>query len=156
MILAEPEDIARGFCEAWNDNDADAIANLFVPDADFVNVVALWWDNKDDIRRAHARGFEVMFTGSQMQLEKTKTRLLGKKTAVVHALWRMWGQKDPRGNKVGQRRGVFTFVVVRDDALGWRAVSAQNTDKVPGVETMVATGGSLTPTSYRHAKAEEN
>lgn len=74
MTLHQPEQVARAFVEAWEDRDPDAIAALFVADADFVNVTGLWWHD--------------------------------------------------------------------------RAVSAQNTDRVPGAETMVADAESLTPRDY--------
>lgn len=148
MHLAEPADVARGFIEAWNDQDPDALAELFVEDADFVNVVGLWWEDRDAIRRAHLRGFRVMFGESHNVLEKTKTRMLGDDVAVVQARWRMTGQVGPDGARVGGRAGVFTFVVQSLDDVGWRAVSAHNTDRIEGAETMVAGSGSLRPTNY--------
>ena len=44
------------------------------------------------------------------------------------------------------RRNVLSVQRQGDD--GWLAVSAQNTDRVPGAETMVADGDSLTPRDY--------
>lgn len=148
LFLAEPTDIAHGFVEAWNDKDADALAELFTDDADFVNVVALWWEDRRDIRRAHARGFRVMFGSSEMALTRTKLRFLGPDAAVLHAQWEMSGQVAPDGRPVGGRTGVFTFVAVRDDALGWRAVAAQNTDHIPDAETIVVDEGTARPRSY--------
>ncbi|NLE96885.1 MAG: SgcJ/EcaC family oxidoreductase [Propionibacterium sp.] len=150
MELQAPEDIAHGFVEAWEDRDPDALAVLFVEDADFVNVVGLWWEDQKNIRRAHARGFRVMFGSSTMRLERIKVRRLSVTIAVVHASWRMSGQFDPDGVRVGDRAGVFTFVAERRGDVGWRAVSAQNTDRLDGAETLVAGDGSLTPTSYVH------
>ena len=54
-----------------------------------------------------------MFGSSEMALERTKVRLLGSDSAVVLALWRMTGQVSPGGAPVGDRAGVFTFVVER-------------------------------------------
>lgn len=147
MRLKEPVEVALAFAEAWNDRDPDALADLFVEDADFVNVVGLWWEDRRNIRRAHARGFRVMFGSSEMALERTKVRLLGSDSAVVLAVWRMTGQVSPDGAQVGDRAGMFTFVVERRDG-GWLAVSAQNTDRIDGAETLVAAGRTLTPTSY--------
>lgn len=148
LILHEPTDIAHGFVEAWNDKDADALAELFTEDADFVNVVALWWEDRRNIRRAHARGFRVMFGSSEMALTRTKLRLLGPDAAVVHAQWEMSGQVAPDGEPVDPRTGLFTFVTVRDGALGWRAVAAQNTDHIADAETIVIDDGAARPTSY--------
>lgn len=148
MKLTSPLDIAHGFAEAWNDGDADALADLFVEDADFINVVGLWWEDRQAIRQAHARGFRVMFGTTTMELERTKVRMLSDGIAVVHALWHMTGQRNPQGRTVGDRDGVFTFVVVRREPDGWRAVAAQNTDHIPGTETLVADGQARRPASY--------
>lgn len=138
--LPEPGLVARAFAEAWADRDARAIADLFVDDADFVNVVGLWWRSRDRIERAHAYGFERIFGASTMTLRGVRTRRLGDDVAVVHADWRITGQSAPAGQEVGERAGIFVFVL-RRDADGWRAVAAQNTDRVPGADTLATDGG---------------
>ena len=35
----KPDDIPHLFAQAWNDYNPDGIANLFLEDADFVNVI---------------------------------------------------------------------------------------------------------------------
>lgn len=147
VMLEQPEQVAQAFVEAWEDRDPDAIAALFVADADFVNVTGLWWHDQPSIRRAHARGFRVMFGKSTMRLVETRVRDLGE-VAVVHAHWAMTGQTTPDGGTADGREGIFTFVVERQGDDGWLAVSAQNTDRVPGAETMVAEGDGLTPRDY--------
>src|SRR5690606_12944242 len=42
-----PEDVPRLFVENWNDRRADLLAELFEEDADFINVVGLWWENRE-------------------------------------------------------------------------------------------------------------
>ncbi|MCP8999341.1 SgcJ/EcaC family oxidoreductase [Pseudarthrobacter sp. RMG13] len=51
-----PREIAEEFAAAWNAVDPEALAALFVEDADFVNVVGLWWTNRHQIRENHAIG----------------------------------------------------------------------------------------------------
>jgi hypothetical protein len=41
--LDTPESIPTVFVEAWNNRDADTLASVFDADAEFVNVVGLWW-----------------------------------------------------------------------------------------------------------------
>lgn len=147
-MLTDPAQVADGFAEAWNDADADAIAALFVADADFVNVVGLWWTTREQIRAHHAYGFQHMFGDTRMILEDVVVRRLGDDAAVVHAAWRMSGQVTPAGERAGDRSGVLTFTVVRRPDDGWLAVSAQNTDRVPGAQTHVATGDRLDPENY--------
>lgn len=54
MNVTSPKSIITGFQQAWNAHDATALAQLFVEDADFVNVTGLWWTNRERIRKAHA------------------------------------------------------------------------------------------------------
>lgn len=157
-----PAGIAEGFAAAWNSSDAEALAALFVEDADFVNVVGLWWSSRKRIRAAHEYGFRKIFDGSQMHLEKVRVRELGERTAVVHALWTLTGQNPPpeedSAAAPAPRQGVISFTVQRqsgtpDDDGGWLAVSAQNTDRVPGAETLTASDESLQPTAYQDLNA---
>ncbi|ABM08634.1 conserved hypothetical protein [Paenarthrobacter aurescens TC1] len=117
-------------------------------DADFVNVVGMWWNNRRQIMFNHDYGFRHMFPDTEMVLEKVKVRELGTEVAVVHARWSMTGQITPTGERSGPRRGVISFTAVRQSDGRWLAVSAQNTDIVPGKQTNVAADGRLTPESY--------
>ena len=156
--VSTPEGIAKGFAQAWNTADADALAALFVADADFVNVVGLWWNKRERIRTAHDYGFRKIFNGSQMQLEEVRVRQLGEDVAVVHGLWTLTGQNPAPGESSssdpGRRQGVISFTVQKqrggaNNDAGWLAVSAQNTDRVPGAETLSAEGESLRPKAYQ-------
>ncbi|WP_223881067.1 SgcJ/EcaC family oxidoreductase [Nesterenkonia ebinurensis] len=146
--MKEPEEIADRFIQAWNRADAAALAALFAEDADFVNVVGLWWEDRGRIRQAHDYGFRKIFANSEMRVQRTKLRRLGESAAVVHIEWTLVGQSSQGSGEPGERRGVFSFVLQKDDA-GWLAVSAHNTDRVPGAETHIAGGDGLAPASYQ-------
>ncbi|MDX8512638.1 SgcJ/EcaC family oxidoreductase [Mesorhizobium captivum] len=47
LALSKPEDVATAFADAWNRHDMDDFAALFSEDANFVNVVGMWWKNRD-------------------------------------------------------------------------------------------------------------
>ena len=71
-IRDTPLAVAEAFAAAWNDYDAEALAGLFVEDAEFVNVVGLWWHDREHIRQAHAYGFRKIFRNSHMKLGRTR------------------------------------------------------------------------------------
>jgi hypothetical protein len=96
--IVSPEEIPALFAEAWNERDADKIAALFDEDADFVNVVGIWWSNREDIRKAHHYGLRVIFNNSDLKVTKTRLKYLSDSIATVHA-------------KPGMRFNIFTFVV---------------------------------------------
>lgn len=145
-----PEDIPALFVEAWNQRDARQIANLFEEEAEFVNVIGLWWHTRNQIEKAHDYGLKVIFNTSEALLQKTKTTWLSSDIAVVHAKMMMRNQtaKDEIINPA-IRQTIFSFVVRRIDDH-WMCRSAQNTDIVPGAETnIISEDGSMKSVSYR-------
>lgn len=149
MSLNTPEDIAPAFAAAWMDRDADALAALFTEDADFVNVVGIWWEDRAAIRKAHHYGLTTFFRSSRLTVGRTKLRRIGPDAAVVHARMILSGQTAPDGSEAGRRNGILSFVMARQGDGGWLCVSAQNTDIVPGRETFVRQDDDLVPKDYR-------
>lgn len=146
---ASPAAVAEAFEAAWNAADADALADLFAEDADFVTVLGVWWTRRRQIRLDHARGFRWMFPESRLEMDEVRVRDLGD-VAVVHAPWTMTGPGvggevgeatgaggvreaggDGSGGGDGERTGVLLLVVRRDEAGAWEVVAAQNTDRSP-------------------------
>lgn len=150
MAMQSPEDMPLLFAKAWNARDPKALAALFAEDADFVNVVGIWWHDRQAIEKAHAYGLEVIFPDSQLKVLKTTTRLLEEKVAVVQSRMRLSGQTNPNGKEPLQDRwNIFTFVMHQTTA-GWQCVTAHNTDIVAGAETHIRQGdGNLKPADYR-------
>jgi uncharacterized protein (TIGR02246 family) len=148
--LDTPESIPEAFAAAWNRKDARALASIFDDDAEFVNVVGLWWHDRAAIEQAHAYGFERIFPDSTLKLLRVTVKQLRDDVAVVHARMRLTGQ-SPAGEEDAPRprTNVFTFVIHRTPT-GWRCAAAQNTDVVPGAETnAIDASGALRPADYR-------
>ena len=146
----EPEEIPALFVEAWMKRDADMLASLFAEDAEFVNVVGLWWHNREDIRKAHAYGFDKIFSNSDLALRKTTVKYLGENVAVVHARMRLKNQTPGGEVKTPSlRQNMFSFVVQKQEG-NWICVSAHNTDIVPGAETnIIDEDGNFKSVNYR-------
>ncbi len=143
-----PGDIPRLFAEAWNTRRADRLASLFEEDADFINVVGIWWESRTDIQKAHDYGLKVIFNESTLKIGKVKVKALGEGHAIVHARMRLIGQ-TPKAGAAGVRNNLFIFVV-RKHGDHWLCVSAQNTDIVPGSETHIRNDrGELVAVDYR-------
>lgn len=146
----QAEDVPLKFVEAWNQRDAAGIAGLFVEDAEFVNVVGLWWHDRRAIWKAHDYGLRVIFNDSTLELRQTKVRQLSETHALVHARMKLTGQTGHEGmEKPRARFNVFSMVVEKRDK-GWVCVSAHNTDQVPGKETnIVDEEGNIQSVDYR-------
>lgn len=141
--------IPERFAEGWNERNADKIAALFDENAEFVNVVGIWWHKREDIRRAHDYGLQVIFNNSELSVGKTSVKYLSDTIAVVHARMRLTGQSELKGKKPKNRQTIFSFVV-HETGGEWSCASAQNTDIVPGKETnFINSEGDLKAVDYR-------
>src|SRR6056297_619475 len=149
VTVDNPRDIAGAFAEAWMARDADALARLFAEDADFVNVVGIWWEDRRAIRAAHHYGLTTFFRDSRLVVGRTKLRRIGEDAAVVHARMSLTGQRAPDRSEAGRRTTILAFVMARQQDGGWLCFAAQNTDVVPGRETFERTGDDLIARDYR-------
>lgn len=120
--------------DAWNRNDAAGIAALFVDTADFINVTGIWWENKKDIFDAHDFGLRVIFQDSNLEIIRTKVKILLDNIAVVHTHIRITGQTRQKDNDAELRETIFLFVAQKTDEH-WQCISAQNTDIIFGKQT---------------------
>ena len=146
--LSGPLEVVDAFLRAWEGRDARAIAALFAEDADYVNVVGLWWTSRHSIQRAFKRAFKSEYRSAAFEFDKLSFRQLGSDGAIVHGRWRLTGQIDPDDKPSDPRRGVLTLALERVQDDTWLIVSAQATDIVSAADTFVAHDGELTATSY--------
>ncbi len=134
--VLHPREIPERFQEAWNKYDAHGIANLFFEDSDFVNVTGKWWENKQDIWKAHDYGLRIIFHSSKMEVLRIKEKVLSEDVAVVHAHIRIIGQSEHSTGSAGVRETMFIFVARKVNEQ-WLCESAQNTDIVFGKHTNI-------------------
>ncbi|ETX27141.1 SgcJ/EcaC family oxidoreductase [Roseivivax isoporae] len=147
MLPEHPEDFPAAFAAAWATRQGAAIGDLFVEDADFVNVVGLWWHDRAAIARAHDYALKSFFAETDLRVGATRVRQLSPDVAVVQFRVTLTGQRAPDGTAAGPRQTLLGVVLRRTEA-GWLAVTCQNTDVVPGAETHV-NDGTLVPADYR-------
>ncbi len=146
--VTDPKEIPARFAEGWNERDADKIAAIFDQNADFINVVGIWWENRADIRKAHDYGLRVIFKDSNLKVGRVKVKHPAETVAVIHARMLLSGQSNVTGQTPQNRQTLFMFVAHKTKS-GWSCVSAQNTDIVPGKETNANIDGSLESVDYR-------
>lgn len=145
-----PEDIAALFVDAWMARDARAFANLFSEDAEFINVVGLWWHNREAIFKAHDYGLKTIFNNSTLKVVRSRIKYLNDTICVIHLKMRLTGQTSHDGIEVpGERRNIISMVLQQFDDR-WLCVAAHNTDVVPGMETnIIDSSGKMRTTDYR-------
>ncbi len=144
-----PENLPELFAQFWNKRDARSLAQLFSEKADFINVVGIWWEDRESIFKAHDYGLKVIFKDSELKAMKIKVNYLSENVAMVHSRMRLVGQTaQGEVTKPGVRFNIFTFVLKRTSGI-CRCVSAHNTDIVPGKETNIIQDGELKNVDYR-------
>lgn len=137
MIRDTPEQIVEQFVNAWNQYNAELLADIFIEDADLVNVTGLWWHKKEDIYKAHDYGLKIIFKDSTLTLKRTKTRYLTDTIAIVHARLQLSNQSALINNEEPKvRNNLFMFVTQRIND-NWYCIAAQNAEVQNGKETFI-------------------
>ncbi|WP_445501525.1 SgcJ/EcaC family oxidoreductase [Microvirga sp. G4-2] len=142
IAIGHAEDLPTAFMEAWNRHDMAALAELFIEDAHFVNVLGTWWTSREEIAVAHTATHETIFKHSRLSGTLAALTPLGPGVVALHLAWELEGQIEPDGRPGGKRRGIL-LLVATEEPEGWRIRVAQNTDIVPGLlapATPVAAG----------------
>lgn len=122
--------IAAAMVDDWNRHDMKKFAALFTEDAEFVNVIGLWWHGRSEIQKQHEALHATRMRNSHLVSTETAVKHLRPDVAVVHTRWQLTGDTGIDGVTLPMRQGVMSLVIVRT-AEGWRIASAQNTDVVP-------------------------
>jgi uncharacterized protein (TIGR02246 family) len=129
--IAEVTKVVHAFEECWNRHDMNAFAELFAPDAEFVNVVGLWWKGRDEIKKAHEFTHATMFKNSRLTIADVSVRFPLESLAIARSRWNLEGHVSPEGAPLPARDGILVTLLCRTPA-GWLIVDAQNTDIIEG------------------------
>jgi uncharacterized protein (TIGR02246 family) len=124
--------IVNAFAECWNRHDIAGFSILFAPDAEFVNVVGMWWQGREAIRQAHEFTHKNMFKDSQLTMQKTQVRFPVAEVAIARSSWTLNGHRSPEGGPLPPRNGLLVNVLSRPTGT-WSIIDSQNTDQIEGV-----------------------
>jgi uncharacterized protein (TIGR02246 family) len=124
------EAVASAFVDDWNRHDMKSLGGLFTADAQFVNVIGLWWHGRAEIEKEHEALHATRMRRSHLVATESLVRLMGPDVAVVLQRWRLTGDTGIAGVTLPMRQGIMTLVTIREGSQ-WRIASAQNTDIVP-------------------------
>ena len=121
-----PEAPARAYIEAWNSHDMPAMAATLAGDADWINVVGMYWRGRDQIMFAHTAFHKGMFKTVQLDLKSVETRTLGPDAAIVLLQFVQDAYQIPAGPLQPKALDRLSLVVVRLPE-GWRIIHGHNT-----------------------------
>ena len=130
--MDEVRRVIDAFADCWNRHDMAAFAALFAPDAEFVNVVGMWWRGRAEIQAAHEFTHSSLFKDSRLSTLETQVRLPAEGVALARSRWRLEGHVGPDGSALPPRNGLL-LSVLQYKAGAWQIIDAQNTDIIEGV-----------------------
>ncbi len=130
--VAEVTRVVNAFAETWNRHDMNAFADLFAEDAEFVNVVGLWWKGRTAIKSAHEFTHQTMFKDSRLSIREVETRFPVPGFAIARCRWTLEGHVSPVGAALTVRNGVLVNTLQHVGGT-WRIIDSQNTDIIEGV-----------------------
>ncbi len=130
--ISQVTHVVNAFADAWNHHDMEAFASLFAEDAEFVNVVGLWWKGRAEIRKAHERTHATIFKASRLTVLETAVRFPLPQLAIARSRWHLEGHVGPDGQALDPREGLLLNLLAFD-GRNWAIIDSQNTDIVEGV-----------------------
>lgn len=129
--VAEVTQIVHTFAECWNRHDMYTFAELFAPDAEFVNVVGLWWKGRDEIKKAHEFTHATMFKNSRLTISDVSVRFPVAAIAIARSRWVLEGHVSPEGASPPPRNGILLNILEAKSGA-WLIIDSQNTDIIEG------------------------
>lgn len=135
-LAADEQIIRRGVAAweaSWNKHDMTEMATLLADDAEWVNVVGMWWRGKADVRQAHVVYHETIFKKTPYQLQAVAVRFVTPDTAIANVKWKKGSFTAPDGNVYPEAEDMMSLLwVKRNDK--WLIVLGHNTTIDPNVQ----------------------
>jgi uncharacterized protein (TIGR02246 family) len=104
----------------------EAATTLFSEDADFVNVWGSHWHGRSQIASEHAERHRKQLKGSTFTSRDVSVHYLRTDVALVHISWVIRGDRNLDNSPRQPRQGLFTWVMLKDEAGHWWVRAAHN------------------------------
>lgn len=122
--MTRPDDVAKGFQDAWNAHDMAALGSLFHADATFVNRFGHYVKGVDQIIALHTPIHETIYKDSTLDNEVIDVIPLGEGAAVVHFWSRLnAGKAHPAGAHLVD---TLILAVLTQAGEEWRIKALEN------------------------------
>ena len=119
--------VLDGTVEAWNQHDTNRYLSYFAPEAQWVNVVGMWWQNVAEHRYALDIFMRVMFSKTTHTVLRAEVKMLRPDLALVRHQWKLDGWVMPDGRDMSAAStGVMTMLMEKRNNK-WLVIDGQNT-----------------------------
>ncbi len=110
---------------SWNNHNYNDMKDYATEDADWVNVVGMWWKNRKEVQYAHQVFHIVMFQNTPLSKTSVHTRFITNDVAVVHLYWHIGAYTTPNGNHYNEAENLALMVFVNKTGK-WLLTSTEN------------------------------
>jgi uncharacterized protein (TIGR02246 family) len=120
--------LAQQYETGWNSHDMSLLGAMRAENIDFVVVTGEHRKGREASMAQLGEQHRTQFRDSVWTNEKVSVQFLRPDVALVHVEWGIKGDRNVDDTSRPPRKGIFTWVVVRD-AGAWRLRAAHNTNK---------------------------
>jgi uncharacterized protein (TIGR02246 family) len=107
--------VIADFLDAFNRHDAHAWAMPFAEDGDFTNVTGLYLHGRKDFEERFTGLFATRLKNAHRTATVRHIRFIAPDVAAVDAEWELVGSKASDGSENPVRKGLFNFVMTRQN-----------------------------------------
>ncbi|GAA4378734.1 SgcJ/EcaC family oxidoreductase [Hymenobacter koreensis] len=119
--------VLEGTVDAWNKHDLNLYFRHFAPEAQWVNVVGMWWQNTSEHRYALDIFMQLMFNKTKHTTLRSEVRMLRPDLALVRSAWKLDGWVMPDGKDMSDvSTGVLTMIMEKRKGQ-WLVIDGHNT-----------------------------
>jgi len=107
--------VVAGVIDGFNHHDARAWTAPFLEDGDFTNVTGLTLHGRSKIEERFKGLFATRLKDAHRSATVRHIRFIKPDVAAVDAEWELVGSKTDEGSERPVRKGIFTWVMVKQD-----------------------------------------
>jgi uncharacterized protein (TIGR02246 family) len=135
-VNMEEEAIRKGVAAweaSWNKHDMNEMATLLTEDAEWVNVVGMWWRGRADVRQAHVVYHDTVFKETPYHAQAVTVRFVNPDTAIASVKWKKGSFVAPNGVTYPEAEDMMSMLWVRQSGK-WLIALGHNTTIDPNVQ----------------------
>ncbi|HYC55533.1 MAG TPA: SgcJ/EcaC family oxidoreductase [Candidatus Binatia bacterium] len=120
---AEIRKLYETFVEDWNKHNVNGMADLWAVDGDHVEPDGNVAKGREEVRTLFTKQHGTVFHDTKLDLKIAGVWFISNDVALVDGTYSVKGIIAPTGEKVPERRGLLTSVLMREGGKWWIAAS---------------------------------
>lgn len=112
---------------SWNKHDYSTMASYATEDADWVNIVGMWWKNRKEVQFAHQAYHEVMFKKVKLTKNRVDLRQITPDVIIAHLSTKVGAFTTPSGHQKPEADNMSLLVFVKKGNK-WLLTAGENVE----------------------------